>query len=300
MDPEELTYLSRTRREMDRIFSLQEPDAIEAFFSKVTPFEMLACSIRWHEQGESYSAQKQALGISNLGDLDNWAALSEPTKTPQGCWVKPLTSKADLNEEGKAMGHCVGWNGYDAKCLTKNDHIVSVSEDGADKRLSTIQLREVFNKAGQVVDLEIVQNQGPGKEKGEQAVKWYIKELFRNKAMKPDWEEIEAIRSDNRNIAMKEGIVQKIGFDPLIAENRERAYESIRPFLPARYRQVGLDEFLASSSSAEALQIENTEFGQALAEHNIIRLKKTPEAQAEEHDVTENENKPLFLRILGL
>lgn len=276
----------RIADQMKRIFETEEKEAISAFFSKVSDLEMLACSIRWHEQGETYSARKQALGISNLSDLDNWAALSEPVQSPHGYWIKPLTSKAALNEEGAAMGHCVGWNGYDAKCLTKRDHIVSVSEDGGDARLSTVQLREVFNELGQVVNLEIAQNQGPGKDKGTQAVEWYIKELFNNPSMRPDWKAIEEIRADNRNVVMKEGVAAQIGFDPMEDGNPERAYETVRAYLPAKYRQMSLDEFLNNSSAAELLKLEETAFGKALLRWKLI-TEEEPEQAIEEQAAPE-------------
>lgn len=276
----------RIADQMKSIFETEETEAINAFFSKVSDLEMLACSIRWHEQGETYSARKQALGISNLSDLDNWAALSEPVQSPHGYWIKPLTSKAALNEEGAAMGHCVGWNGYDAKCLTKRDHIISVSEDGGDDRLCTVQLREVFNEAGKVVDLEIAQNQGPGKDKGEKAVQWYIKELFNNPSMRPDWKAIEEIRADNRNIAMKEGVAAQIGFDPMEDGNPERAYDTVRSYLPAKYRQMNLDEFLATSSAADSLKLEETAFGKALLKWKLIKVEE-PEIEAVQESVSQ-------------
>lgn len=258
-------------------------DARERGFASIldgiSETDILSCSLRWHSQGETYSARKQSLGIVNLNDIDDWSSLSEPVTSPEGLLIKPLTSKQELDEEGKAMGNCVGYGGYDAKCLTKHDHILSVSENG--KRLSTVQVKEVFNKAGQVTRLDIVQNQGNDKKRTEKAVQWYIRELFGNSAMAPDWEEIESNRVENRKHAAKQGLASYFGFDPLVRVYREQSFKNFSAYMPSRFRSKSYADFVALPKISEFLLFENTHLAKNLTEAGfkiqVQNLKSTIE-----------------------
>jgi len=256
----------------DSLLESKPIDIRRTLFAKASDLDLLACSVRWHEQGEEYRTQKESLGIAHIGELNSWGALSKPVQAPNGLWLRPLTTREELNIEGEAMGHCVGWGGYDAKCLTGRGHIISVSRDGKDDRLSTVELSEEFNRAGHVTGLKIKQHQGRGgvSKKEQAAAAWYVKQIFKDADMAVDWDAIEAKREKNREIAAKIGLAVKIGFDPLQAENCRRAYEVIRPFLPARFQHLDYDAALAKPDISTSMKLENTSMGQLLLDDGII------------------------------
>jgi hypothetical protein len=257
------------------IYSDKNP-YITSFFSGISEKEMLACSLRWHEQMETYSARKEALRFMREPEKLTWSPLSKSLVSPGGLRIKPLTSKAELVEEGRAMGNCVGNSSYDLKCMTEKDHILSISENGGGKRLAPVQLREVFNKKIEVSGLEIVQIQGPGANSARRAVEWYITELFNNPARKPHWRKIEEERSENRIAATRKDFALWAGYDPLPEENRRKMFYIIQPYLPERYRHYSYEDFTELPQIKEMLKPKNATLGQKLIEAGYP-VSKEPE-----------------------
>lgn len=279
---------------------LSEKEAVKtALLDKLSPTDILSLSLRWHEQGESYSAAKEALGMSHIKGLYQWKPLSAPTKSPQGLVLTPLFTRAQLHAEGQEMGNCVGTSGYDAKCLTGHDHIISITdpqkENALDRHMATIQLREKFaREGGAVTGLEIVQVQGPKyknkeleikvpqKEKNQreqaakEAVHWYIRELFNNQSMRPDWTEIENDRVIARELAAKEGLSYLCGFNPQAADNRKKAFEIIQPYLPRMFKSESYDSFWQRTDIEQAQVIDNTDLFGKLGEMDVLRADPDP------------------------
>ena len=282
---------------LDDLCNLDETDIMTAFLSNVSELDLLSCSLRWHEQGETYAARKQAIGIEKFENLYHWLPLTKPAQSPDSLWITPLTSKADLDVEGKAMGHCVGWNGYDMKCLTQNDHIVSVTGQDRNDRFSTVHLREVFDTAGNVSDLEIIQNQGRRSDETKKALKWYVNQIFKNPAMQPDWKEMERLRKQNRETVAKNGLSAILGFDLTDREQCVKAFENIRAYLPERHRHQSYDDFIGAAVVSETLQLRNSTFGKRLMELGIIQQDPSQEVPQKEDTPARQKSNRLMVII---
>jgi|GEM_PF-6144650 len=88
-----------------------------------------------------FTASLAALRQEVIGDTPAWPALFPAWKSEDGRFeILPLTSAANLVEEGLAMEHCVG--GYDNQCRTGRTHIFSVRVAG--QREATLEVKLDF------------------------------------------------------------------------------------------------------------------------------------------------------------
>lgn len=227
-------------RQLERNAEQRADFTLKEVFNNVSEGALVACSHKWHENAGDYATQLDALGVASYDDLCSWTPLSEPVRAPNGIWLRPLTSKVALREEGTKLKHCVGNGSYGTQCLAGQDHIISLSRDenGQDK-LTTVQLRERRGIKGEVKTLEVMQHQGlkrraPSNMEKE-AIEWYRTTLLLNPDMKPDWETIDSTRAEARKKRNSRDAESRIGFDPYDLEKCEVAYDIIRSYLPGKF-----------------------------------------------------------------
>lgn len=210
-------------------------------------FDILAASHRWHQDIDTFSAKIASISInqSNEGKF-SWPALSDPMTAPNGIIIQPLTTPHELHDEGKAQKHCV--DGYSSNCLYDNSHIVSLRTPDTGERLVTVELREVWeNVAGKKADkpdrVYIAQSQGfmrrPPTTEESAATNWYVRSI------KPDWDKVIRHRDTARAAKDRNEAMLKIGYDYLDPDQRDKAFEICRAYLPsASERNTGLGQWL--------------------------------------------------------
>lgn len=104
-------------------------------------------SARWHR------LLPHLISLTKPSRSLTWLPLTNPWHGPGGIEILPLTHSTALDEEGKALNHCVGM--YDGSCAYSRTHIVSLrGPDG--KRCSTAEIS--LNDKGRP---RLVQHQGP-------------------------------------------------------------------------------------------------------------------------------------------
>jgi len=90
-------------------------------------------------------------------ELASWPALTGQFHVPEtDLIVSPLTSTAELEEEGKKQGHCLGV-AYADECLFEPVHVVSI-RDNSGSRVSTAEL--AVSEDGGQLEIEILQHYG--------------------------------------------------------------------------------------------------------------------------------------------
>lgn len=114
----------------------------------------------------AFLASAEALAGAARANAPGWQPVCEPwsgeVAGPCGAWaavrVVPLSTTAQLVEEGLRLNHCVG--GYDGACRTGRTHILSV-RDAAGASLATVELRAARSASRpNVLSLSVVQFRG--------------------------------------------------------------------------------------------------------------------------------------------
>jgi hypothetical protein len=157
---------------------------------------IIQASKTWHKS-VGYGSFRQGFRM--------WPALCDPVIAPNGIQLIPLTTSAELADEGQAMRHCVG--GYSQVCLFRGSHIFSI-RDKHGKRLSTLQLVQT----GHSVRNE--QNHGFANgipdTRAAKAADWFVKKVNRG-TIPVNWDDLIA---KQQMVRMRSGIQEVLGFDP--------------------------------------------------------------------------------------
>jgi hypothetical protein len=190
-------------------------------------WDILEASCKWHRQQGAFNTKIGSLVLDDEGPTISWPALSDPIKAPNGIVIQPLTTPADLREEGDAQKHCVA--GYSSGCLYRTSHIISLREEETGNRLMTVELHELWKDAAAAEPaLKIAQSQGfhrrPPKLEEKQATDWYLKNI------KPDWEKIVSHRKTANENKARTDFAVNVGFDPYDAQARRKGFEICRPY----------------------------------------------------------------------
>jgi hypothetical protein len=181
-----------------------------------------------------------------------WPALCPEILAPNGCHLVPLTSSAELREEGIAMHHCVG--GYVLNCQQRGSHIFSI-RDQTGKRLSTLELRKGDS-------LEIIQNKGLQNTRpasmAQVAAKWLVEEI-KHKRIEIDWKHLEKARL---KAIQTSGIEDLLGFNPSDNLSWFRAFSEFSAFAPSNLRSSDPKKFVTrtiSKIATKQFSFENME-----------------------------------------
>ncbi len=223
----------------------KDPDIDETYINSLlggrSITKVMELNARWHQHQTTIDDSVRTHKAN-----ETWPALSQAQsdRVPGGLVIRPLTSTEELKAEGARMDHCVG--GYSHACRTRGSHILSIeTADGTP--LSTVELRETGNSND---PLMIGQHYGPHNQhrddRADTALQWYLDEIRKEK-IEVDWDRIESSRREARNEKENSRVLSTIGFDPFDAENRERAFEAFKEFLPKSQRAMKLDEWLEKS-----------------------------------------------------
>ena len=100
-------------------------------------------------------AQSRGADFEALKAADAWPALSLPWMAPNGLLVRPLTSRVELEEESRRLGHCVG--SYWTRAFAGRTHIYSIQSGDGLQSLSTFEVNPTVDALG---GIEVLQHQG--------------------------------------------------------------------------------------------------------------------------------------------
>jgi hypothetical protein len=226
---------------------------ISGLFNGLSLGNRVELSERWHDRLTTINARLAELGLakdvqqeirSNPSGV-TWAPLSAPQTAPNGLRLVPLNSKSELEAEGDVMGHCVG--GYSAECLSGKDFIVSL-RDAAGKHLSTLHLRLSGSS------LYTVQHRGPHNHeigaKEQAAADWYLKGIG-DKSISSI---VGATVAQRKQAELAAAAAAIVGFDPFDAENRRKAFEIHKPYLPKRQRDMDYETWAKDIKLVESVE----------------------------------------------
>lgn len=217
-----------------------------AVFGGVSMRTVLELSRRWHERIRTFDIRME--GVNLLQGGLSWPALTPPQTAPNGVQLVPVQTQEGLKREGAAMGHCVG--GYTSQCHAGRSFVISL-RDEAGERLSTLELE------GEAFRLRIRQHSagrnGMSSRETDEAASWYVASL--NKGLIPaDWVAINAHREAVRKSIDNGTVMQTVGFNPYDLAVCAQVYEIFKPFLPAAFRHISYEGWLARTGAAEAMR----------------------------------------------
>jgi hypothetical protein len=187
---------------------------------------IIQASKAWHKVVGN-SSFKQAFQM--------WPALTEPLTAPNGIQLIPLTTSAELAEEGQAMRHCVG--SYSQDCLLRGSHIFSVRDrDGG--RLSTLQLIQEGRSVRKAQNRGSL-NQLPHT-RADKTANWFVQKINRG-TIPVQWDELIA---KQRMIRMTSGIHEVLGFDPHDHAIWNKAFSEFKSSCPKHLRSETVEGFV--------------------------------------------------------
>lgn len=218
--------IARAKQARERLEQVSTELLLAGLSGRWSLANVLQASQSWHE----------IVGKSGFtGILQVWPALCNAQEAPNGAQLVPLTTSAELAEEGKQMSHCVG--GYVARCRAGRSHIFSIRDlDG--KRLSTLQLDQ---EPGWVVN---VQNRAfgnkPPDERAAEAAEWLVGQVNSGE-LKIDWNALHAEQLASRRDS---GISQILGFDPHDSALWNKAFSEFKSYCRGPLRAATVEAFV--------------------------------------------------------
>jgi hypothetical protein len=186
-------------------------------------------------------------------ELQMWPALCESLIAPNGVQLIPLTSSAELVEEGKLMHHCVG--GYASQCRSGKNHIFSI-RDPESNRLSTLQLRQGNCSVAIAQNLAFA-NRLPALEARE-AASWLVEQVNSGDLQIP-WDSLVAKQKQLQRTTTASTI---LGFDPLNEELWNKAFSEFKGFCPGSLRAGSAQQFiqaLVKEVKRQNIELDKTE-----------------------------------------
>ncbi len=201
---------------------------------------LAALSETWH-LGAIIAASKSWHKVVGQSSFENvfsmWPALCPTLTSPKGVQLVPLTTSAELAEEGRAMHHCVG--GYAAQCLSGQSHIFSVRTSKG-VRLSTLQLVQRDRS------ISLGQNYAAGNKPAPALAAeagWWINEQINSGAIEIDWKHLlqqQSLAKANM------GIIQMLGFDPHHNQIWNKAFCEFKGMCPKNLQADSAEQFVVS------------------------------------------------------
>ena len=218
--------IARAKEALERVERLSTKLLLAGLSGHWSLANILQASQSWHE----------VVGKSGfVGALQVWPALCERLEAPSGVQLIPLTTSAELADEGKLMSHCVG--GYVLQCRTGRSHIFSIRDpDG--KRLSTLQLNQEQFSVKEVQNRSFA-NQQPEK-RAVEAAQWLVEQINSGE-LEIDWNVLFAEQMRSRRDT---GISQILGFDPHDRALWNKAFSEFKGYCRGSLRAATAEDFV--------------------------------------------------------
>jgi hypothetical protein len=189
---------------------------------------IIAASKSWHK----------VVGNSSFKEVFSmWSALCPTLTAPNGVQLVPLTTSAELAEEGRVMRHCVG--GYAQQCLSGGSHIFSV-RDAKGLRLSTLQL--VQRDRSVSVGQNFAFANGRASNLAVEAGCW-LNAQINSGEIRIDWDHF---LEQQRLLQGRMGITEALGFNPEDSAVWNKAFCEFKDICPRHLRANSVEEFVVS------------------------------------------------------
>jgi hypothetical protein len=232
--------------------AIRNNEVKNACFDLFTIPQLIRGSKEWHERLQTVNAELKSIAVdSGL----SWPALIPETTAPNGVSITALTTKAELEDEGTAMDHCVG--GYASSCISHGAHIfhLTITESDGEQKNATLQLREA--KQGDKMQVSITQNRAEWNRTPaaalQKATQWLVDGINDGK-IKVDWHHIAVERGKVAAKYEENNLINEIGFDPYNQEHCETAYNTMKRFFPKRLQGWTYQDFTRKSGIAEKIR----------------------------------------------
>jgi hypothetical protein len=220
----------RTRTDVINYWQGVSPDFLLAALSeKWSLSNIIAASKSWHKV-VGHSSFKEVFSM--------WPALCPTLTAPNGVQLVPLTTSAELAEEGRAMHHCVG--GYAQQCLSGSSHIFSV-RDAKGLRLSTLQFVQRDRSVSLGQNFAVANRAAPTLAA---EASWWLNGQINSGGIKIEWDRLlEQQRLIQRNM----GIAQALGFNPEDSAMWNKAFCEFKDIAPRHLRSESVEQFVVSA-----------------------------------------------------
>lgn len=222
------------------------------FFDLFTIPQLIRGSKEWHERIQTVNAELKSIAVdSGL----SWPALIPYTTAPNGATIQALTTKAELEDEGTAMNHCVG--GYASNCILRGSHIfhLSITDSDGEQKNATLQLQE--EKEDGKIQVKVRQNKAESNDPPaaplQIATQWLVNGI-NDGSISIDWAQITAARGVVVAKYEENTLINEIGFDPHNYEHCETAYNTMKRFLPKRLQGWSYQDFIDKSGVTEKIR----------------------------------------------
>lgn len=220
----------------------------------VPVLKIMDAATRWTHQN---AVIRKQVRDSSLSTDESWHAITQPVQAPNGLWLVPITTPADLEKEGQNLNHCV--DDHLPSCLFDNLHVIGVRHDPG-KSEFTASIKPNKDKDQYVEDsTPLGYNNCHAPDDVKEAWDWYQTELNKGTWGKPQdtiqyGENRCSIISDTTN-----EMAIRIGFNPYdhatAHANAQKAWQVWQREMDGmlRFRKDDLDTMLAKTGLNETL-----------------------------------------------
>ncbi len=240
----EVPLLARglTLKQVDQLKPIFYPQIFRTIFDGRSPSQMVVTSNDWHAV------------LANRGRTaakgDEWLALTKVVKAPDdegGLTLVPLTTEAQLTEEGSVerMDNCLSTYGH--ACMYEGSHIISLREGGeGGKSVADVELQaKGGGKYFEVFHTHEFKGYGnsPPSEEARLSLDWYIESINSGSVeVHPELLEIGQ-KQRQADYEKRRAALSLEDYQKLCDEN----FSKLTRFLPKKYRDMNFNEFMNES-----------------------------------------------------
>jgi len=214
-------------------------------------------------QESQFRAIYSQVGINRAPGSEEWVPLCPPYIAPNGVYVVPLTSKKELQDEGRArsgsrlnsdgscgLAICVGESSmpYINNCRTGGQHILSfrvpTPQAGVPYiRLGCLQVAPVVGRTRELSFLQFRGEHNADPPPEAQAARMFFSNAIRSGELPIFYDEIALGQEQNRK-AIYDDVQAMCGFSWWEEKNLNAAILPWGRFVPKKYKAMSLEEFL--------------------------------------------------------
>jgi hypothetical protein len=214
-------------------------------------------------QGSKFSAIYSQVGINRATGSEEWVPLCPPYIAPNGVYVVPLTSKKELQDEGRArhgsrinsdgscgLAICVGESNmpYISNCRTGGQHILSfripTPQAGIPYiRLGCLQVAPVVERTRELKFPQFRGEHNAEPPPEAMAAKHFFSEAIKSGELPIFYEEIALGQKQSRK-SIYDDVQAMCGFSWWEEKSLKEAISPWGRFVPKKYKAMSLEEFL--------------------------------------------------------